>query len=91
FMRSWQDFDMVSLAVLPMFLFSATFYPLTVYPGWLQEVIRWTPLYQSVSLLRALDAGAFGWILLAHLAYLLVLGAVGLSITTRRLAKLLLP
>ena len=33
FMRSWQDFDLVQLALLPMFLFSTTFFPLTVYPG----------------------------------------------------------
>ncbi len=32
FIRSWQDFDLVQLVQLPMFLFSATFYPLSVYP-----------------------------------------------------------
>ena len=32
FMRSWKDFDFVILATLPMFLFSTTFYPLSVYP-----------------------------------------------------------
>ena len=32
FMRSWQDFEWVTLAILPMFLFSASFYPLTTYP-----------------------------------------------------------
>jgi lipooligosaccharide transport system permease protein len=32
FMRSWQDFEYITLATLPMFLFSATFYPLSVYP-----------------------------------------------------------
>ena len=52
YMRSWQDFDMVSLAFIPLFLFSATFYPLTVYPGWLQAVVRCTPLYQGVVLVR---------------------------------------
>ncbi len=50
YMRTWQDFDMVSLAFIPLFLFSATFYPLTVYPGWLQAVVRCTPLYQGVVL-----------------------------------------
>jgi lipooligosaccharide transport system permease protein len=90
FMRSWQDFDMVSLAILPMFLFSATFYPLTVYPGWLQLVVRCSPLYQSVSLLRGLDAGDFSPVLLGHAAYLVVLGLVGLAVTARRLGKLLL-
>ena len=50
YMRTWQDFDMVSLAFIPLFLFSATFYPITVYPGWLQLVVRCTPLYQGVVL-----------------------------------------
>jgi lipooligosaccharide transport system permease protein len=91
YMRSWQDFDMVSLAVLPLFLFSATFYPLTVYPGWLQVIVRCSPLYQSVTLIRGLDTGFLTWSLLGHVAYLIVLGTIGLSITARRLAKLLLP
>ena len=43
FMRSWQDFDLVTLAILPMFLFSTTFYPLSVYPRWLQVVVECLP------------------------------------------------
>jgi lipooligosaccharide transport system permease protein len=91
YMRSWQDFDMVSLAILPLFLFSGTFYPLSVYPGWLQLVVRCTPLYQGVTLIRGLDAGIFTWSLAAHAAYLLVLGATGMAVTSRRLGALLLP
>jgi len=91
FMRSWQDFDMVSLAIIPLFLFSATFYPLSVYPGWLQVVVQCTPLYQGVSLLRGFDLGAFNWAMVGHVAYLALMGIFGLSITARRLAKLLLP
>ena len=91
YMRSWQDFDMVSLVILPLFLFSATFYPLTVYPAWLQVVVRCTPLYQGVALIRGLDAGLFTWSLVAHAAYLLIMGATGMAITSRKLGKLLLP
>jgi lipooligosaccharide transport system permease protein len=36
FMRSWVDFDHVTLAIQPMFLFSATFFPLSTYPGAVQ-------------------------------------------------------
>ena len=32
FMRTWQDFDLIQLVILPMFLFSATFYPIETYP-----------------------------------------------------------
>ena len=38
YMRSWQDFDILNLAILPMFLFSATFFPLSTYPDWLETV-----------------------------------------------------
>jgi lipooligosaccharide transport system permease protein len=91
FMRSWQDFDKVSLSIIPLFLFSATFYPLEVYPGWLQLVVRFTPLYQGVALLRGLDAGLMSWSLAGHAAYLAVMGLASLQVTARRLAKLLLP
>src|SRR5207245_11794889 len=53
YMRSWQDFEFVQLAILPLFLFSATFYPLSTYPRGLQLVVQATPLYQGVALERA--------------------------------------
>ena len=40
--------------MLPMFLFSATFFPLSVYPDWLEGVVQVTPLYHAVSLVRGL-------------------------------------
>jgi lipooligosaccharide transport system permease protein len=91
YMRSWTDFDKVSLAIIPLFLFSATFYPLSVYPGWLQVVVRCTPLYQGVAMVRSIDAGLFSWSILGHALYLAAMGVVGLYVTGRRLAHLLLP
>ncbi|HVB91569.1 MAG TPA: ABC transporter permease [Acidimicrobiales bacterium] len=91
YMRTWQDFDIVSLAFIPLFLFSATFYPLTVFPGWLQAVVRCTPLYQGVVLVRAADLGLFNWVLLLHVGYLLAMTVVGVAVTRRRLGRLLLP
>ena len=91
YMRSWQDFDIVSLAILPLFLFSATFYPLTVYPAWLQVVVRCTPLYQGVALIRGLDSGMLTWSLAGHAFYLIAMGATGMAIAVRRLGNLLLP
>jgi lipooligosaccharide transport system permease protein len=91
YMRSWQDFDMVLLGILPMFLFSATFYPLGVYPGWLAWIVRCTPLYQGVALARGADLGIFDWAMVGHAAYLAVMGVAGLVVTSRRLRALLLP
>jgi lipooligosaccharide transport system permease protein len=90
FMKTWQDFDLIQLVVLPMFLFSATFYPIETYPPALQIVVRLTPLYQGVDLIRSLTVGAISPILLVHVAYLSVMGLIGLAVTSRRLDKLLL-
>jgi lipooligosaccharide transport system permease protein len=89
FMRGWQDFDLVQLVILPMFLFSGTFYPLSTYPPALRVVVRCTPLYQAVAILRALVMGTPGWATLGHAAFLAVVGLVGLAIASRRMAKLL--
>jgi lipooligosaccharide transport system permease protein len=90
YMKSWQDFDYVILASMPLFLFSGTFYPLGVYPRPVQVIIECTPLYQGVVLLRDLVLGVVGPGLLWRAAYLAALGAVGLLATGRRLGKLLL-
>jgi lipooligosaccharide transport system permease protein len=90
FMRSWQDFQYVTLGILPLFLFSATFYPLSRYPGWLRIVVEATPLYHGVALLRALVLGGVGIAEVGHAAYLLAVGTICLLITARRLDKLLL-
>jgi lipooligosaccharide transport system permease protein len=90
FMTSWQHFEFVMLATLPMFLFSTTFYPLSVYSRPVQVIVECTPLYQGVVLLRGLTLGAVGPGLLWNAAYLAVLGAVGLAIAGRRISALLL-
>jgi lipooligosaccharide transport system permease protein len=90
YMRSWQDFDFVTLALMPMFLFSATFYPLSVYPAVLQEVVRALPLYQGVALLRGFDLGQVSWAMLGHAAYLAAMAAVGLRVAAQRLGGLIL-
>jgi lipooligosaccharide transport system permease protein len=90
FMRSWQDFEFIALATLPMFLLSATFYPLSVYPRPIQIVVECTPLYQGVALLRGLTLGVVGPGLLWHVAYLALMGLAGLQVAGARIGRLLL-
>ncbi len=90
FMRSWVDFDYVTLMIQPLFLFSATFFPLSTYPGGLQWLVQATPLYHGVALERALMLGDIGPGLLVHVAYLAVMGLLGLWGAARRIEKLLL-
>jgi lipooligosaccharide transport system permease protein len=89
YMRTWQDMDLVQVALMPLFLFSATFYPLSTYPAGLRPVVALTPLYQGVTLERELAVGAVGLVTVAHIAYLAALATVGLTITGRRMQRLL--
>jgi lipooligosaccharide transport system permease protein len=90
FIRSWQDFDVVQIVQLPMFLFSATFYPLSVYPVAIQWVVRFSPLYHAIVLIRSMTLGSVGPTNLIDVAYLVGLGLFGMWLARRRMAGLLL-
>ncbi|MFI1996706.1 ABC transporter permease [Actinoplanes sp. NPDC020271] len=87
FMRTRQDLELVPVATLLMFLFSATFFPLGQYPESAQYVVTATPLYQGVALIRSLTTGTVGIEALWHVSYLAIMGLVGLIVATRRLSK----
>jgi lipooligosaccharide transport system permease protein len=90
YMKSWQDFDYILLVSAPLFLFSGTFYPLSVYPRAVADIVQWTPLYQGVVILRDLVLGAPSPGLAWRAAYLVALGLFGLALAGRRIASLLL-
>ena len=73
-----------------MFLFSGSFYPLTVYPGYVQGIIKALPLWQAISLVRDLTLGIVNYSVLFHVGYFLLMVIVGLFITTKRLTHLFL-
>jgi lipooligosaccharide transport system permease protein len=90
YMKSWQDFDKITLIQLPLFLFSATFFPITVFDEWLRWIVEATPLYRGVVLCRELTTGVVTWDSAVSVVYLVALGLFGLAVVRRRLEKLLL-
>jgi len=90
YMRTWQDFEFITLATMPMFLFSATFFPITAYPEWLRWFVEVTPLYRGVVLCRELTTGVVTWESAVSVGYLVAMGCAGLYVVSRRLEKLLL-
>ena len=90
YMKTFQQLDWVNFVMLPMFLLSATFYPLSVYPAPVQAVIQALPLWHGVEMLRQISVGMFSWATAGHLAYFAVMIAVGLTVTTARLRALFL-
>jgi lipooligosaccharide transport system permease protein len=91
YMRSFFDFDYVDLTIVPLFLFSATFFPLSEYPDGLAWVVRFSPLYQGVAIERALVLGEPSWTLVLHVAYLVAMGWIGLRVAGNRLGRMLQP
>jgi lipooligosaccharide transport system permease protein len=89
YMRTWADFEYVPSLMLPMFLFSATFYPLSSY-GDYQWVAQLSPLYHGVAVVRGVNQGEWAWSYVAHLGVLGAMALFGLSVTARRIDRLLL-
>ena len=90
-MKSWQDFDKITLAQMPLFLFSATFFPIEAFGnGVLRWVVEATPLYRGVVLCRELTTGVVTWESAVSVVYLVLMGLAGLFVVRRRLDALLL-
>jgi lipooligosaccharide transport system permease protein len=73
-----------------MFLFSATFYPISIYPEAIEWIVRCLPLYHGIELVRALTTGTVGAFQLVNVAYLATMGLIGMFVASRRIDKLLL-
>ncbi|WP_084613959.1 ABC transporter permease [Nakamurella lactea] len=90
YLKTFQHLDWVMTAVMPMFLFSTTFYPIDVYPRGVQILVQCLPLYHGIELMRGLTLGAVGIGMLGHAAYFVVMAIGGVLFVSRRLEKLLL-
>lgn len=90
YLKTFQQMDWVNFIMLPMFLFSATFYPISVYPQAIQWIIQALPLWHGVELIRGFTTGSLTEMVWVHLGYFGLMIAIGIAVTTRRLRKLFL-
>ena len=91
YLRTVNDFDVpMGLIVQPMFLFSGTFFPVTIYPEPIQWVMQATPLYHAISLIRGLALGMVGWAQVWDLVYLLGFFAICMWIAIRQMERKLI-
>lgn len=77
--------------LMPMFLFSGAFFPITNLPTGLQWIAQLTPLWHGVDLTRMLTVGGVSGVdpgqAAIHVAYLLGLAAIGVWLSVRRLTR----
>ena len=88
YFTSYQQMNLIQIAMMPMFLFSGSFFPIKVFPGWVQRIIELFPLWQAIQLVRGLTLGIFNVGMLSHILYFLVMITGGLYFTTKRLNAL---
>jgi lipooligosaccharide transport system permease protein len=90
YFTTFQQMDLINLALLPMFLFSATLFPIDVYPSAVQAIIMALPLWHGVELMRQLSVGALSGMTLLHLGYFTAMSFGGLAFAAFRLRALFL-
>ncbi len=70
--------------MIPMFLFSGTFFPVSQLPAWIRPLAYVTPLWHGVALCRSLSLGTADLAgSLVHVGYLLALAAIGIAVGQR--------
>ena len=82
---------LMRLIVFPLFLFSGTFFPVSLLPGWGQALVVLSPLWHAVELCRAATTGRGGWVDVAHVAALLACVVAGGLWGHRTFARRLAP
>lgn len=90
FMKRFQQMDWMTMALMPMFLFSATLFPIDVYPAGVQWAIQALPLWHGVELMRDIAFWSFSAMSLVHVGYYLVMIAAGGLLATYRMKALFL-
>jgi lipooligosaccharide transport system permease protein len=76
------------LGMIPLFLFSGAFFPVSNLDPWMEALARVTPLWHGVDLTRMLTLGELDWSMAAvHVAYLAALALAGWLWAVRRLTK----
>lgn len=90
YFTTFQQMDWINIALLPMFMFSATLFPITAFPQVVQWFVMALPLWHGVELMRQLSVGHFDASSAIHLGYFLVMSVLGIAFTTRRLRALFL-
>ncbi len=88
YFSSYQQMQIIPIIMMPMFLFSGSFFPISVFPRWVQTIIEIFPLWQAIQMIRGLTLGVINIGLLGHILYFLILIASGLFFTTKRLNAL---
>jgi len=88
YFKSYQQMGLINISLLPIFLFSGSFYPLSVFPDWAQIIIKTLPLWHAIEMVRNLSLGIVNLSLLGHIAYFVAMVVIGLFFTTKRLNAL---
>jgi lipooligosaccharide transport system permease protein len=84
YVKGFQQLHLINIFLMPLTLFSGSFFPLSVMPNWLAAIVRWTPLTQGIEMMRMCTLGTVNWGILIHVAYFTLFIAGGLFFTTRR-------
>ena len=86
----FQQMEWINIVLLPMFMFSSTLFPITVFPEAVQWFVMALPLWHGVELMRQLSVGHFEGSTAVHVTYFVVMSLAGIAFTTRRLRSLFL-
>jgi lipooligosaccharide transport system permease protein len=90
YFKSYQQLGLIEVFLLPIFLFSGSLFPTEILPNWANLIVKISPLWHAIELIRNLCVGEIHLGLSIHILYFLFMIVSGLFMLNRKLKLLFL-
>jgi lipooligosaccharide transport system permease protein len=88
YFKSYQQLGLIEVFLLPIFLFSGSLFPTEILPNWANVLVKISPLWHAIELIRPICLGEFKLDFFGHLLFFILLVLIGLTVLTKRLNQL---
>lgn len=88
YFKTYQQLGLIEVFLLPIFLFSGSLFPTEILPSWANVLVKISPLWHAIELIRPICFGEFRLDIFGHLLFFIILVLIGLTVLTKRLNQL---
>ncbi|MEY4433632.1 MAG: hypothetical protein RLZZ44_1766 [Bacteroidota bacterium] len=85
YFKSYQQLGLIEVFLLPVFLFSGSLFPTEILPNWANLIVKISPLWHAIELMRSLMLGKISQIHIVSIIYLFSISVIGIYILLKRL------
>ena len=88
YFKSYQQLGLIEVFLLPIFLFSGSLFPTEILPSWANVLVKISPLWHAIELVRMLILGNLKIASIFHVLFLMIFSLISMFILSKRIIKI---